>query len=630
MFMDLKVGEKNQAVISCVTAVLCPYIRAATDESLYRLDQLHIKPLVQSRRRDSKQDRREGAGSKTPAGGIRTVTWGPAASLLRIYCDSLDPFRPYHTSASSGSSRSILAVLPNLLMEVIRTRTGPPSVLCAGCHMAGVAKGHVMNSDVKLKVKADSGRTGQVCVQKTDGYYRLQQLCRMSFISDITAIIDEAAYPGRLLNCLRSYNYEKRGSCYKVKGTFEQLEQLSIDLPASHVNHQSSPATRRRIHQQDEQASTHVKLVDVSAVFMAYIERKCEKELDQIRGNMFVLETKPDLKTVQNKPSTVQVIFRTRHESLPVHADFVRQRFITFYQRTASDLQVTSVPVSAYDRDLKNRFPHLLFKSSHNKNEVTVTGPFVHIAKFKEFLLQSTHSSSGSSVSKRPADSPSSRTLGASPAHTNNPEEESCPICMETIINTEKETLPCKHSFCKNCLKQAFGYKPVCPTCGKLYGVLTGTQPDGGKMTVTKSSSSLPGYEKYGTLTIRYYIPNGIQKAMVTPLYTHTYDCSYKQSTVCLQEEHPQPGQQYEGVSRTAYLPDSPEGKEIVKLLKRAFDQRLIFTVGQSTTSGKNNTVTWNDIHHKTSTHGGPTHYGYPDPDYLRRVRDELAFKGIQ
>ncbi|XP_027133218.1 probable E3 ubiquitin-protein ligase DTX3 isoform X2 [Larimichthys crocea] len=97
-----------------------------------------------------------------------------------------------------------------------------------------------------------------------------------------------------------------------------------------------------------------------------------------------------------------------------------------------------------------------------------------------------------------------------------------------------------------------------------------------------------------------------------------------------MSEEHPQPGQQYEGVSRTAYLPDSPEGKEIVKLLKRAFDQRLIFTVGQSTTSGRNNTVTWNDIHHKTSTHGGPTHYGYPDPDYLRRVRDELAVKGIQ
>ncbi|KAG8011632.1 E3 ubiquitin-protein ligase DTX3L [Nibea albiflora] len=459
----------------------------------------------------------------------------------------------------------------------------------------------------------------------------------MQFISDITAIIDEAAYPGRLLNFLRSYDFKKRGSCYEVRGTFEQLQQLSIDLSGSHVNHHSSPATRRRIHPQDEQASTHVKPVDVSAVVMAYIERKCEKELDQIRGNTFDLETKADFRTVQNKPITVQVTFRPRHESLPVHADFVRQRFITFYQRTASDLQVTSVPVSAYDfRDLKKRFPHLLFKNSHNKNEVTVTGPFAHIAKFKEFIFQSTHSSSRSSVNKRPADSPS--TLGASPVHNNKPEEESCPICMETIVNTEKKTLLCKHSFCRSCLKKAFDYKPVCPTCGKLYGVLTGTQPDGGKMTVTKSSSSLPGYEKYGTLTIHYYVPDSLSLSVhlcrrwsLPSIHIRmTVAISRESSTVCLQEEHPQPGQQYEGVSRTAYLPDSPEGKEIVKLLKRAFDQRLIFTVGQSTTSGRNNTVTWNDIHHKTSTHGGPTHYGYPDPDYLRRVRDELAVKGIQ
>ncbi|XP_036955137.1 probable E3 ubiquitin-protein ligase DTX3 isoform X2 [Acanthopagrus latus] len=97
-----------------------------------------------------------------------------------------------------------------------------------------------------------------------------------------------------------------------------------------------------------------------------------------------------------------------------------------------------------------------------------------------------------------------------------------------------------------------------------------------------------------------------------------------------MEEEHPNPGQPYEGASRTAYLPDSPDGRSILILLRQAFDQRLIFTVGRSTTSGRNNIVTWNDIHHKTSTHGGPTHFGYPDPDYLSRVRDELTVKGIE
>ncbi|XP_033474434.1 E3 ubiquitin-protein ligase DTX3L [Epinephelus lanceolatus] len=431
----------------------------------------------------------------------------------------------------------------------------------------------------------------------------------MEFITDITVIIDAAHYKdnGRLMKILQSYSPEKKASCYIVRGTsYEEVENLSVKLSAG--RHHSSPVTRRRTSLRD--ASPHVKPVDVSSFVMAYIEQNCSKELKKIQGNSFVIETQPNLRAGHNKPnSTVRVTFRPQPVSFDrVHGDFVRQRFITFYQRTASDLQVTSVPVSPHEhKDLQRRFPHLLFKPSHNRSEVTVTGPFVHVAKLKEFLSQNTLSSRKSSVKKSPADTPSSRTSGPSPAHSKDPEGESCPICMEQIVTTEKETLRCKHSFCRSCLKTAFDYKPVCPTCGQLYGILTGTQPDGGRMDVTESSSSLPGYEKYGTITIRYYVPSGIQK-----------------------EEHPNPGQPYEGVSRTAYLPDSPEGRRILKLLRRAFDQRLIFTVGRSTTSGRNNVVTWNDIHHKTSTHGGPTHYGYPDPDYLSRVRDELKAKGIE
>ncbi len=65
----------------------------------------------------------------------------------------------------------------------------------------------------------------------------------------------------------------------------------------------------------------------------------------------------------------------------------------------------------------------------------------------------------------------------------------------------------------------------------------------------------------------------------------------------------------YHGTSRYAYLPDNPEGNEVLALLQRAFGQKLIFTVGQSTTSGLDNVVTWNDIHHKTNRHGGPERY---------------------
>ena len=86
----------------------------------------------------------------------------------------------------------------------------------------------------------------------------------------------------------------------------------------------------------------------------------------------------------------------------------------------------------------------------------------------------------------------------------------------------------------------------------------------------------------YGTIVIDYYLPSGLQGP-----------------------EHPNPGRYYEGTSRTAYLPDNREGREVLQLLRRAFDARLVFTVGTSNTTGLPNEVIWNDIHHKTNRFGG-------------------------
>jgi deltex-like protein len=61
----------------------------------------------------------------------------------------------------------------------------------------------------------------------------------------------------------------------------------------------------------------------------------------------------------------------------------------------------------------------------------------------------------------------------------------------------------------------------------------------------------------------------------------------------------------YSGTTRDAYLPDNPEGRHVLSLLEKAFELRQIFTVGQSRTTGSDNVVTWNDIHHKTSYRGG-------------------------
>jgi Deltex C-terminal domain len=72
----------------------------------------------------------------------------------------------------------------------------------------------------------------------------------------------------------------------------------------------------------------------------------------------------------------------------------------------------------------------------------------------------------------------------------------------------------------------------------------------------------------------------------------------------CMQDDHPNPGVQYYGTRRTGLLPDNDEGREVCQLLKQAFDAGLIFTVGRSITTGADNMVVWNDIHHKTSFTG--------------------------
>ncbi|XP_054686885.1 E3 ubiquitin-protein ligase DTX3L isoform X1 [Grus americana] len=202
----------------------------------------------------------------------------------------------------------------------------------------------------------------------------------------------------------------------------------------------------------------------------------------------------------------------------------------------------------------------------------------------------------------RQKNNPSSE--GQSKAKTED-DKDMCPICMETISN--KEILrKCNHAFCKSCIDEAMTYRQTCPICNTVYGLMKGDQPEG-TMSTRKLSSALPGYPGCGTIEITYTMHGGVQTS-----------------------NHPNPGKPYYPTSRTAYLPDNKEGQEILQLLRRAFNQKLIFTVGQSRTTGAKGVITWNDIHHKTSRTGGPTNFGYPDADYLQRVRSELKARGIE
>ncbi|KAH0504443.1 Poly [ADP-ribose] polymerase 14 [Microtus ochrogaster] len=114
------------------------------------------------------------------------------------------------------------------------------------------------------------------------------------------------------------------------------------------------------------------------------------------------------------------------------------------------------------------------------------------------------------------------------------------------------------------------------------YGIQKGKQPDG-TMTFTTSRQSLPSYEDCGSIEIQYIMGSGIQT-----------------------DEHPNPGKPYRGTRQTTYLPDNQEGRHVLDLLREAFIKRLIFTIQDSRIPGMSDVVTWNDIHHKACTFGGP------------------------
>lgn len=186
-------------------------------------------------------------------------------------------------------------------------------------------------------------------------------------------------------------------------------------------------------------------------------------------------------------------------------------------------------------------------------------------------------------------------------------------ICLEEfeIKDVEKEVsaeydddvlmLGCSHIYHKACLIQLIGKKAwaKCAICSTIFGHMTGDQPDGEMKHHIDKNLKCSGYHP-GTIVINYHMKAGVRN-----------------------------GKHYPGTSRTAYLPNNPEGQEVFELFKEAFDRKLIFTVGRSVTTGLDNQIVWNGIHHKTNTGGGAASFGYPDPGYFTRVKEELAAKGV-
>ncbi|PJE79492.1 hypothetical protein CI610_01528 [invertebrate metagenome] len=165
-----------------------------------------------------------------------------------------------------------------------------------------------------------------------------------------------------------------------------------------------------------------------------------------------------------------------------------------------------------------------------------------------------------------------------------------------------------------NCLETGVGIIKINQEAGKAENaqgvslIKKGPCPKGHMNVSYRKDLACAGNESCGTFVIKYEVYAGTQ--------TH---------------EHLNHGKPFNGAKRTAYIPDTVDGKGalVVALLKLAWDNQLTFTVGHSRTTGEENVVTWNDIHHKTRINGGAQNFGYPDPEYFDRVTDELKAKGV-
>jgi deltex-like protein len=185
-------------------------------------------------------------------------------------------------------------------------------------------------------------------------------------------------------------------------------------------------------------------------------------------------------------------------------------------------------------------------------------------------------------------------------------EQEKCIICLTDFSPADEGEIvklrKCKgHFFHKSCISRAFSSEESvkCPVCGQIYGDLTGSMPDGTLQISLDPRVHCDGYLHCGTWVLLYTFPGGNSKGIV-----------------------------YTGTQRRAFLPNTMIGREVLRLLICAFYRRQSFIVGTSVTTGTANTVVW-AVHHKTNLTGGATRYGYPDPTYFERVKEELKARGV-
>ncbi|XP_013389250.1 uncharacterized protein LOC106157977 isoform X1 [Lingula anatina] len=189
--------------------------------------------------------------------------------------------------------------------------------------------------------------------------------------------------------------------------------------------------------------------------------------------------------------------------------------------------------------------------------------------------------------------------------------------------------LSCNHILCRPCWESipldTFGRHP-CPFCsGKTSSpkrrttapppttTTTAREPKNqntvgqvydlpGNLRHVTDERQLPGYRGHSTIILHLDVPDGVQK-----------------------KTHPYPGRPYKGTKIMGYLPDTPEGRQVLSLLYDCFNAGKMFRVIRSKSSGMDRVVS--NIPIKTDVYGES---GYPDTNYLPQLQERLCSLGLQ
>lgn len=310
------------------------------------------------------------------------------------------------------------------------------------------------------------------------------------------------------------------------------------------------------------------------------------------------------------------------------------------------DENYSSAPSIPHSNDIQNNanMPHI----SRGKDENILAS---NMGLGTPDILETTDKNSSSVGSKH--DENGSQTLPEKNVSAETAKVQSarvlCALCQKAVDQiTPQNSNACEeHKLCEDCTQRAFSFSDDCPACTDAHGFINpkrfdittqrrrsnldtqdthpstsnsippvehlnsayksvspqGNQPPG-QIMWKKYAEDLPGFEDYGTIVVTFTFYDGLQSP-----------------------EHPNPGRSYKGISCVAYFPDTQEGKQLLKLLRKAFDARLVFTVSQ-TAANESGQVVLDGLELKTTAESYLRN-GQPDVDYFARLKGQLAAKGI-